>query len=61
VAALAGLVAHGGVAGALVEASIALVVILVLGMVWLRERKTPDESADRFESLTDEESMTSLE
>lgn len=38
-AALAGLVAHGGVAGAIVELLVVLAVIAVLMAVWLRERR----------------------
>ncbi|HXG75655.1 MAG TPA: hypothetical protein VNJ53_03705 [Gaiellaceae bacterium] len=39
-AALAGLiVAHGGLAGALVEASLAVAVVGFLVAVWLRERR----------------------
>ena len=37
--ALAWLVAHGGVAGAIVEALVVLAVVGVLAAVWLRERK----------------------
>lgn len=34
----AGVVAHGGTAGAVVEAALALAVVAVLVAVWLRER-----------------------
>ncbi|HUQ21636.1 MAG TPA: hypothetical protein VM049_01335 [Gaiellaceae bacterium] len=36
---LAGLVAHGGVAGAIVEALVALTVAAVFAAVWFRERR----------------------
>ena len=42
--ALAGLVAHGGVAGAVVESLVTLAVLGVLVAVWLRERKGRSES-----------------
>ncbi|MDH4102699.1 MAG: hypothetical protein OEV29_04885 [Thermoleophilia bacterium] len=58
-AALAGLVAHGGVAGAFVEALIALAVILVLGAVWIRERQARRDQRERSESPSDEGSSTS--
>jgi len=48
VAADAGLVAHGGLAGALVEAAIVLALVGVLVWVWLRERR-----ADRDEHLSE--------
>jgi len=47
VAADAGLVAHGGLAGALVEAAIVLALVGVLVWVWLRERR-----ADRDDYLS---------
>lgn len=37
--ALAGLIAHGGAAGAIVESLIVLAVIAVLVAVWVRERR----------------------
>jgi len=37
--ALTGLIAHGGVAGAIVESLVALAVLGVLLAVWLRERR----------------------
>ena len=40
---LAWLVAHGGVPGAIAESALALFVIVVLGAVWLRERRGGDE------------------
>ena len=40
---VAGLVAHGGLAGALVESLVVLAVISVLVAVWLRERRSGDE------------------
>jgi hypothetical protein len=43
VAALAGLIAHGGLAGALVEGLVALAVAGVLVAVWLRERRHGDK------------------
>jgi hypothetical protein len=43
--ALAGLVAHGGVAGAVVESLIVLAVVAVLVAVWLRERRAARERA----------------
>jgi hypothetical protein len=39
VAALSGLIAHGGVGGAIVEALLALSVAAVFVAVWLRERR----------------------
>ena len=47
-AADAGLVAHGGLAGALVEAAIVLALVGVLVWVWLRERR-----ADREDELNE--------
>jgi hypothetical protein len=61
VVALAEVVAHGGVAGALVETFIALAVILVLGAVWIRERQAHREPRERSESVSEEESSTSRE
>lgn len=60
-AALAGLVAHGGVAGAFVEGLIALAVILLCGAVWIRERHARRERRERSESFSDEGSTTSPE
>jgi hypothetical protein len=39
VAALAGLVAHGGVAGAVVESLLVLTILALFLAVWLRERR----------------------
>ena len=47
-AADAGLVAHGGLAGALVEAAIVLALVGILVWVWLRERR-----ADREDELNE--------
>ena len=59
--ALAEVVAHGGAAGLLVEALIALAMILLLGAVWTRERQARRERRERSESFSDEESSTSQE
>jgi hypothetical protein len=40
VAALAWLIGHGGVAGAIVEALLALSLVALFLAVWLRERRT---------------------
>jgi hypothetical protein len=40
VAPLAGLIAHGGTAGAIVEGLLVLAVVLVFVAVWLRERRS---------------------
>ena len=37
--------AHGGIPGAIVEASVALAVVGVLVWAWLRERRRGDESS----------------
>jgi hypothetical protein len=37
--ALAGLIAHGGVAGAIAESFVAVSVAAVLAAVWIRERR----------------------
>jgi hypothetical protein len=52
VGALAELVAHGGVAGAVVEGLVVVLVVLVLLAVLLRERRSTGESRER---LTDDE------
>jgi hypothetical protein len=39
VAALTGIVAHGGTAGAIVEATVGLAVVALFVAVWLRERR----------------------
>jgi len=49
---LAALVAHGGIAGAVVEGLVVLVVVLVLVAVVLRERRSAAESRER---LTDDD------
>jgi hypothetical protein len=46
---LAELVAHGGVAGAIVEASVAVAVVAGLVAVWLRERSARREDAEPTE------------
>jgi hypothetical protein len=43
VAALAGLIAHGGLGGAIAESLVALAVAGVLIAVWLRERRPGEE------------------
>ncbi len=44
-----GLVAHGGIAGAIVESLVVLTVAAVLVAVWLRERRSGhDEGPARF-------------
>ena len=42
-AALPGLVAHGGLAGALIESLVVVAVVSVLVAVWLRERRPGHE------------------
>jgi hypothetical protein len=57
VAALAGLIAHGGVTGAIVEALVLLAVAGVFLAVWLRERRTgDDEEAGEARLRDDDES-----
>lgn len=54
--ALAGLVAHGGVTGALVEILVALAVLGVFVAVWLRERRErADAGTEGAARLRDEE------
>ena len=53
---LSGLIAHGGVGGAVVEALVALAVISVLLAVWLRERRV---ARGVRENLNDEDSTPS--
>lgn len=48
--ALSWITAHGGVAGAIVEALVALAVVLVLAAVWMRERRSR-----RSDALRDDE------
>ena len=44
-----GVVAHGGLAGAIVESLVVLTVVSVLVAVWLRERRSGhDEGPARF-------------
>lgn len=52
--ALPGLVAHGGVGGAVVEALVGLAILGVFVAVWLRERKVRGE-ADGPAQLRDED------
>ena len=54
--ALEALVAHGGIAGAVVEGLVVLVVVLVLVAVVLRERRSAAESRER---LTDDDPRSS--
>jgi hypothetical protein len=46
VAALAGLIAHGGAAGAVVEALVLLAIVGVFLAVWLRERRAGGPGPD---------------
>jgi hypothetical protein len=56
VAPLAGVVAHGGLAGAIVEALLFLTVAAVLIAVWLRERRAGrGEAHDGPARLTDDD------
>jgi hypothetical protein len=59
VAALAGLVAHGGTAGAVVESLVVLAVVFVFVAVWLRERRAQREGPEEPEQLSDDESTLS--
>jgi hypothetical protein len=43
-AALLGLVAHGGLAGAIVEVSAALLIVAIALAVWIGNRKDSEES-----------------
>ncbi|HEU6444043.1 MAG TPA: hypothetical protein VFL61_03195 [Gaiellaceae bacterium] len=43
-AAVLGLVAHGGLAGAIVEASSALLIVAIALAVWVGQRKDGEES-----------------
>jgi hypothetical protein len=54
VAALAGLIAHGGTAGAIVEASLLVVVTGVFVAVWVRERRARAERGDGPAELRDD-------
>jgi hypothetical protein len=58
-AALAWLIAHGGVGGAIVEALLALAVLGVLAAVFLRERHGPDRRRDEPTRLRDDEDFPS--
>ena len=51
----AGLVAHGGIAGAIAEAFVAVAVAAVLGAVWLRERRRGEEGDARSAQLMDDD------
>jgi hypothetical protein len=53
VVALAGLVAHGGLAGAIVEAALLVAVTGVFAAVWVRERRARDERGDGPAGLRD--------
>lgn len=57
-AALAGLIAHGGLVGALVEGLIAVAVAGVLVAVWLRERRHGGEDGSPSLSGDDEAPRT---
>jgi hypothetical protein len=60
VAALAGLIAHGGVAGALVEILVLLAVVGVFVSIWLRERRVGEESPSGGEArLRDDDASDS--
>ena len=52
---LAGLIAHGGLAGALVEGLVALAVAGILVAVWLRERRRGGEDDERGAGLRDDD------
>jgi hypothetical protein len=56
VAPLAGLVAHGGLAGAIAEASVAIAISAVLIAVWIRERRA-GRAAGGPTRLTDDEDL----
>lgn len=47
---MAGLIAHGGTAGAIVEALVGLAVVAVFLAVWLRERRLGRSGAARGEA-----------
>lgn len=53
--------AHGGVAGAIVESLVGVAVVGVLVAVWLRERRGGDEHRDGAARLRDEEPPASSE
>lgn len=56
-AAHAELIAHGGVAGAIVEALIVVAVASILVAVWLRERQAGRDRADGPAKLRDDEQV----
>ncbi len=59
-AALAGLIAHGGAAGAVVELLVVVAVVGVLFSVWLRERRSGEKSTPGVEArLRDDEEQDS--
>ena len=51
--------AHGGTAGAVVEALVLLAVVSVFVAVWLRERRAHREGPEEPERLSDDESTLS--
>jgi hypothetical protein len=55
VGALAGIVAHGGVAGAFVEALVGVAVLGLFVAVWLRERRVREEGEGGSARLRDED------
>ena len=55
-AALTGVVAHGGTGGLIVELAIVLAVAVLLAVVWLRERRGGRESPRPPAQLRDEDS-----
>jgi hypothetical protein len=57
-AAIAELIAHGGVAGAIVEAMIVLAIVGVFAAAWLRESVPPDDAREP-EGLSEDDSTTS--
>jgi hypothetical protein len=46
VAPVPGLVAHGGVGGAIVESLLVLTILAIFGAVWLRERRANRSRGD---------------
>jgi hypothetical protein len=56
VVALAGIVAHGGAAGAIVESLVILAVVCVLAAIWFRERRAArDRAAEGPARLRDDD------
>jgi hypothetical protein len=53
VAVVSALIAHGGTAGAIVEAALLVVVIGVFGAVFVRERRAREERGDGPARLRD--------